>query len=153
MAGYVTSYAGLFSPHDADAPAVTSVEIPLIQRDYAQGRTESGVAEIRERFLDVLCEALAGNEMVGLDFVYGDVEEGTLHLLDGQQRLTTLFLTFFAIHFNVFDNTLGRTLVGNLSAIGFSQIPGGEILFWAYQILAVGFDLLLKAAHRSLSYE
>lgn len=92
MPGYLTSYSGLFSPHDADAPTVTSVEIPLIQRDYAQGRTDSRVTEIRARFLDVLYEALAGGEMVGLDFVYGDVEEGTLRPLDGQQRLTTLFL-------------------------------------------------------------
>src|SRR5512143_958591 len=51
--------------------------------------------------------------------------------------VTTLFLTFFSIRFNVFDGTLGRTLVGNLAYIGFSQIPGGNILFWAYQILAV----------------
>ena len=51
--------------------------------------------------------------------------------------LTTYFLTAFAIRFNVFDGTLGRSLVGNLSFIGFSQFPGGEILFWAYQILAV----------------
>ena len=52
-------------------------------------------------------------------------------------------LSAFAIRFNVFDGTLGRTLVGNLAFIGFSQIPGGTILFWAYQILAV---LLLTAA-------
>jgi hypothetical protein len=57
--------------------------------------------------------------------------------------LTTLLLATFAIRFNVFDGTLGRTLVGNLAYIGFHQIPGGEILFWAYQILAVG---LLAAA-------
>jgi hypothetical protein len=57
--------------------------------------------------------------------------------------LTTLFLTFFAIRFNVFDGTFGRTLVGNLAAIGFEQLPGGVILFWAYQILAV---LMLSAA-------
>src|SRR3989304_2328307 len=57
--------------------------------------------------------------------------------------LTTLFLPVFALHFNVFDGTLGRTLVGNLAAIGFDQIPGGTILFWAYQILAVA---LLAAA-------
>ena len=57
--------------------------------------------------------------------------------------LTTLFLTAFAIRFNVFDGTLGRTLVGNLASIGFGQIPGGSILFWAYQILAV---VLLAAA-------
>ena len=57
--------------------------------------------------------------------------------------LTTLFLTFFSIRFDVFDGTLGRTLVGNLAALGFEQIPGGVILFWVYQILAV---LLLAAA-------
>ena len=57
--------------------------------------------------------------------------------------LTTFFLTAFAIRFNVFDGTLGRTLVGNLASIGFNQIPGGSILFWAYQILAV---MLLAAA-------
>lgn len=51
--------------------------------------------------------------------------------------LTTLLLTIFAIRFNVFDGTLGRTLVGNLSFIGFGALPGGEILFWGYQILAV----------------
>ncbi|MBI3153661.1 MAG: amino acid permease [Chloroflexi bacterium] len=57
--------------------------------------------------------------------------------------LTTLFLTFFSLRFNVYDGTLGRTLIGNLAFIGFSQIPGGVILFWAYQILAV---LMLAAA-------
>jgi hypothetical protein len=51
--------------------------------------------------------------------------------------LTTFFLTAFAIHFNTFDGTLGRSLVGNLSFIGFTQLPGGIILFWAYQVLAV----------------
>ena len=57
--------------------------------------------------------------------------------------LTTFMLTFFAIRFNVFDGTLGRTLVGNLAYIGFTQLPGGNILFWVYQILAVA---LLAAA-------
>ena len=57
--------------------------------------------------------------------------------------VTTLMLASFAIRFNVFDGTLGRTLVGNLAYIGFTQLPGGQILFWAYQILAVA---LLAAA-------
>jgi hypothetical protein len=51
--------------------------------------------------------------------------------------LTTFALTAFAIRFDVFDGTMGRTLVGNLAYIGFNQMPGGNILFWAYQILAV----------------
>ncbi len=57
--------------------------------------------------------------------------------------ITTLLLAAFSIRFDVFDGTLGRTLVGNLAFIGFSQISGGIVLFWAYQILAV---LLLTAA-------
>ena len=57
--------------------------------------------------------------------------------------LTTFFLVAFSQRFNVFDGTQGRSLVGNLSFIGFGQIPGGDILFWAYQILAV---FLLAAA-------
>lgn len=57
--------------------------------------------------------------------------------------LTTLLLTYFSIRFNVFDGTNGRSLVGNLSFIGFGELPGGTILFWVYQILAV---VLLAAA-------
>ncbi len=57
--------------------------------------------------------------------------------------VTTALLAYFAAHFNVFDGTLGRSLVANLSYIGFTQIPGGEILYWVYQALAVG---LLAAA-------
>ena len=57
--------------------------------------------------------------------------------------VTTAFLAYFAFHFNVFDGTLGRSLVGNLSFISFTQYPGGEVLYFAYQILAVG---LLTAA-------
>jgi hypothetical protein len=59
--------------------------------------------------------------------------------------LTTLMLTYFAIHFQAFDGIQGRSLVGNLAFIGFNALSknGGFILFWGYQILAVG---LLTAA-------
>jgi hypothetical protein len=57
--------------------------------------------------------------------------------------ITTAFLAYFAVHFNAFDGTAGRSLVGNLSYIGFGQIPGGFILYMSYQILAVA---LLAAA-------
>jgi hypothetical protein len=65
----------------------------------------------------------------------------TLFLFYG--GVTTLLLTYFALQFNVFDGTLGRSLVGNLAFIGFNQLPSGNILYWAYQILAVA---LLAAA-------
>jgi hypothetical protein len=57
--------------------------------------------------------------------------------------VTTAFLAYFAFHFNVFDGTLGRSLVANLSFIAFNQLPGGQVLYLAYQILAVA---LLAAA-------
>ena len=85
----ITSYAGLFSgPH-----AVREIEIPLIQRDYAQGREGVGVERIRLDFLGVLHGAVSNlTPPVSLDFVYGIVTEEVLRPLDGQQRLTTLFL-------------------------------------------------------------
>ncbi|WP_430972020.1 GmrSD restriction endonuclease domain-containing protein [Sunxiuqinia rutila] len=72
------------------------VEIPIIQRDYAQGRQHGNVPKIRDGFLNRLLEACKPNaEILELDFVYGYIEEGTNQIfipLDGQQRLTTLFL-------------------------------------------------------------
>lgn len=89
----IESYTSMFSIGDAHGPSVTRIEIPLIQRDYAQGRRGTKVDEIREKFLDVLHAAITGaTPPVSLDFVYGEQTGGTLRPLDGQQRLTTLFL-------------------------------------------------------------
>lgn len=71
---------------------IEDIIIPRIQRDYAQGRTGKAENRIRDRFLDALREAIVCHKAITLDFVYGDVENGRLTLLDGQQRLTTLFL-------------------------------------------------------------
>jgi Protein of unknown function DUF262 len=92
MKSYVTSYNGLFSQRAAEAPEVERIEIPIIQRDYAQGRDSDAVARIRANFLNALHDGLTSGRPLSLDFVYGDVENGTLRPLDGQQRLTTLFL-------------------------------------------------------------
>ena len=66
------------------------IVIPIIQRDYAQGR--EGREFLRERFLGQLFDALKGATPLVLDFVYGSVEGDTFYPLDGQQRLTTLWL-------------------------------------------------------------
>lgn len=71
-----------------------SVEIPIIQRDYAQGRAKK--EKVRNDFLDALKNALTGKP-VELDFVYGNEEKNALQPLDGQQRLTTLFLLHWFI--------------------------------------------------------
>ncbi|MBX3681637.1 MAG: DUF262 domain-containing protein, partial [Thauera sp.] len=74
------------------------IQVPLIQRDYAQGRADQ--QEVREEFLAALHEALrlppeAESLPLNLDFIYGSVEgqvASCFQPLDGQQRLTTLFL-------------------------------------------------------------
>jgi len=71
------------------------VEIPVIQRDYAQGRADQHI--VRDDFLKSLHDALCLPKEdptlpLDLDFVYGSVVNGSFQPLDGQQRLTTLFL-------------------------------------------------------------
>jgi hypothetical protein len=73
------------------------IEIPIIQRDYAQGRI--GKEKLREKFLHDLKNALDNNETLKLDFVYGSIENNSLNPLDGQQRLTTLWLLHWYIAF------------------------------------------------------
>lgn len=75
-----------------DAVNLKKIEIPIIQRDYAQGRIDADTNRIRKRFLKSLHDAITG-DAITLDFVYGDInDEGIMTPLDGQQRLTTLFL-------------------------------------------------------------
>ena len=120
------------------------VEIPIIQRDYAQGRELPNVTYIRDRFVKALVGHIISGKTLPLGFVYGKIEgkdklrnmllhkqavekllstvEQYAHQfqinvnasveadelieqnnmrrfipLDGQQRLTTLFLLFWYI--------------------------------------------------------
>lgn len=66
------------------------ISIPIIQRDYAQGRKDA--ASIRGKFLDEIFNRLDNDENLFLDFVYGSIEDDKFIPIDGQQRLTTLFL-------------------------------------------------------------
>lgn len=77
-----------------------NIKIPIIQRDYAQGRNDDKAENIRNKFLEHIFEALKNNKELHLDFIYGSVtqtkkDEKDIKIftpLDGQQRLTTLFL-------------------------------------------------------------
>lgn len=84
------------------------VIIPMVQRDYAQGRTSIEVNRVRNRFLTAIKSYLlqpdSNYEVMKMDFVYGEteniwsktetnkLEKIIITPLDGQQRLTTLFL-------------------------------------------------------------
>lgn len=78
-----------------------AVEIPIIQRDYVQGRKEA--MDVRNQFLGSIHQALTSERLqdpLDLDFVYGSVlrlPDSLFSVLDGQQRLTTLFLLHWYI--------------------------------------------------------
>ena len=73
---------------------ISPICIPEIQRDYAQGRTDDKVKEIRNNFIDELLKVLSNTDekQLVLDFIYGSTSNNEFTPLDGQQRLTTLFL-------------------------------------------------------------
>ncbi len=71
------------------------VRIPLIQRDYVQGSDAN--ANKRNKFLDTLLSALKSGETLLLDFIYGSENRGYFEPLDGQQRITTLFLLYYVL--------------------------------------------------------
>ena len=71
------------------------IQIPIIQRDYAQGR--KGESNIRYKFISDLYDTIKKGKYINLDFIYGSVNGNKLYLLDGQQRITTLFLLHWYI--------------------------------------------------------
>ena len=78
-----------------------TIIIPKVQRDYAYGRVDLRVTSVLDGMLTNILKAVCDNESIILDFVYGGsyvkknkVVAGLIPL-DGQQRLTTLFLLYF----------------------------------------------------------
>lgn len=77
------------------------VEIPIVQRDYAQGRKDEHATLVRSNLLSDIKDAVLGvTTTLDLNFVYGKEVNGKFIPLDGQQRLTTLFL----LHLFAFKN-------------------------------------------------
>ena len=70
----------------------SKVVIPILQRDYAQGREEKEY--ILKQFLNAIKTALQGNETLELDFIYGREAGEIFYPFDGQQRITTLWLLY-----------------------------------------------------------
>lgn len=126
MDSRVDSLVGLFSgtggEGGGDGAEIDRIEIPLIQRDFAQGRTDDAATRIRAAFLDALHEAAVGGEPAGLDFVYGEVTEGVLRPLDGQQRLTTLFL----LHWYVSGRTANLDAEAGWAQFTYATRPGAR---------------------------
>lgn len=86
-----------------------TITIPPMQRDYAQGRNNE--KSTRELFLNTLYNHLFNQpreQHLNLDFIYGyreDSNKDSFILLDGQQRITTLWLLYMYFY--------GRLACGN----------------------------------------
>ena len=151
MSSKINTFWSLISEHQ--------IEIPVIQRDYAQGRENKHVNQIRTGIVTSLLNALAKKEQYPLGFIYGKIEgkeqekiqqqnkeavgtmmravksyANTLALsidyklidkninttlpktklipLDGQQRLTTLYLLhWYLIQLKVNDDNTKKELL------------------------------------------
>ena len=107
------------------------VRIPIIQRDYAEGRQNPDVKRKITNFLKQMLDVIYGNKAnASLDFIYGYVqnEKGikcdvstweqaqniafAFEPLDGQQRLTTLFLLYWVLgrESDLIDTRDGKSL-------------------------------------------
>ncbi|MES2418301.1 MAG: DUF262 domain-containing protein [Bacteroidota bacterium] len=96
-----------------------TISIPLIQRDYVQGRVSED--EVRTEFLNALINYLKeGTPFRDLDFIYGFLNENKiLYPLDGQQRLTTLMLLHWFLankesKFNQYKQICTKEIEGKL---------------------------------------
>ncbi len=135
------------------------IEIPIIQRDYAQGRENAKA--IRVRFLESIFSHLENDKVLEMDFVYGSIQkvkngtesQNVFLPLDGQQRLTTLFLLYWFIghaelegedlqelkkkllNFSYSTRSTARTFCEKLATIGFDNNVVEEIksAYWFHQ--------------------
>ncbi|MCI2108870.1 MAG: DUF262 domain-containing protein [Bacteroidales bacterium] len=99
----IFNYSNLFEEtvaYDKDTEVlITKCVIPKIQRAYAQGRREEDY--VRNNLLEEIFSSLYDCREMDLNFVYGAVhkqdepDKYTFEVIDGQQRLTTLFLLYW----------------------------------------------------------
>lgn len=87
------------------------IRVPRIQRDYAQGRKNEAVNEIRDRFVHNLISAISYDTPLELDFIYGSDRDNAFEPLDGQQRLTTMFLLHWMLGYNLYDSLGDKSLL------------------------------------------
>lgn len=111
---------------------IDKIEIPMIQRDYAQGRTKPGRSDARvlndtgSRFVRSIFNTLTDDsrQEMELEFIYGSIEarsqqgrrmpEYVFIPLDGQQRLTTLFLLYWYLGMRELDAEQRREHLASL---------------------------------------
>ena len=66
-----------------------TIQIPLLQRDYVQGGREDVIGPFMDSLLEKECD---------LNYIYGYREDGCFVPIDGQQRITTLWLLYLYVY-------------------------------------------------------
>ena len=116
------------------------IEIPIIQRDYAHGRKNE--QKVRVNFLNALYNAFYC-EPVELDFIYGSRESDKLQPLDGQQRLTTLFLLHWYI--SVKENKIDTAVKERLGRFCYETRTSSREFCNDLVTNPIDFDMLLSS--------
>lgn len=103
----------------------SKIVIPTFQRDYAQGR--SGKEDLRKKFLKEIKEALSsGKKELLLDFVYGTKIDDTIYPLDGQQRLTTLWVLMWYATYYTSDEKAREERINRLKKFTYETRPSSK---------------------------
>lgn len=93
--------------------SIGKILIPRIQRSYAQGRPEED--QVRDSILAEMFSAMTDGKEAVFSFIYGSLQQAhkkgrAFELLDGQQRLTTLFLLHTYIYIKEGRTDLARAM-------------------------------------------
>ena len=73
---------------------IKKILIPNIQRNYVQGNNKTIITKLIKDIFDALED---DNKYMNLDIIYGINNEANFIPIDGQQRLTTLFLLYWYV--------------------------------------------------------
>ncbi len=116
------------------------IEIPMLQRDYAQGRKSQ--ISVANEFLDAIFVVLDDSKQektLHIDFIYGYKENNKFLLIDGQQRVTTLWL----LHFYIYKKAgLLDSIIKELGKFSYSIRKSSKK--FCQNLLSEYFDLSIK---------
>jgi hypothetical protein len=133
------------------------IEIPVIQRDYAQGRKEDKISSIRQEFVTDLIAALAAGEdnTIHLGFIYGKIKgkdkylerernkraiENILNAVEGYAKQLDMSI-------NTEITTSSNAKIDNVNLPTFIPLDGQQrlttlyLLHWYLLIFSAGEDL------------
>ena len=99
MTGTVNDMTGTVYTFESIFQSDWKIIIPMIQREYVQGDDNVIATEIRDnilnQFKNLIFRTGEQENPIVLDYMYGIVRDKTIIPMDGQQRLTTLYLLYW----------------------------------------------------------